>query len=474
MPPPARAEPGARAERGAAPAWLPYAILAAAVTAAYANALGASFQFDDWNVIVDEPRVAGLGAFWASMPGIRPLLKLSYALNNTAGSGSPGFHAVNVAIHLVNVWLVYALFARAGRSAAAGAARTTATKASAAATSDGALAGALFFALHPVQTEAVTYVSGRSSALVALFALASVLAWCSGRTTVAAPLLFAAALLVKETAVVLPVALLLLVVTVCRGWGARRILPCAVVLAGGAAVAIASPTYRRLFATSLATRGIGANLITQAHGVVYLMGQIVRPGRLNADPMLPVFEGWTPHVAVDAAVVAALAGVGLASIRRRPALALGILWFFVWLAPTNSLVPRLDVANDRELYLALMGPAWLLAALVGTVAGAVATRARRTIALAATLALAVGLGLATHDRNRDYRDEVTFWTDVVRKSPGNSRGFNNLGYALALASRNDEAEAAFLRALEIDPGHTRAAVNLRLLREGALLPGHRR
>ena len=93
------------------PAWAPHALIVGAVAVAYANALGTGFQFDDFNVIVDEPRVRTVAAWWASMPGIRPLLKLTYALNFTIGSAPIGFHAVNVAIHAVSSCLVFALLA---------------------------------------------------------------------------------------------------------------------------------------------------------------------------------------------------------------------------------------------------------------------------------------------------------------------------------------------------------------------------
>ena len=234
---------------------------------------------------------------------------------------------------------------------------------------------------------------------------------------------------------------------------------------GAAGIAAAlSPTYRHLFSTSVNVRSIGVNLLTQAHAVVYLMGQLVRFDRLNADPMLAVIDTWTPRAAVDVAIVVGLIAFGIAALRRRPAIAFGILWFFLWLLPTNSILPRLDVANDRQLYLALIGPAWLVASAVGTLAA----KRGPVFPVAAALLLAVGLGTATHRRNQVYADEIVFWEDVTRKSPENGRAFNNLGYAYALASKNDAAEAAFRRALALDPRDVRAAANLRLLREGAL------
>ena len=77
--------------------WWPALLVVLVVCLAYANALQASFQFDDWDVIVRDPRVQDLAAWWSSMPGMRPLLKLSYALNHASGAGVAGFHAVNVA-----------------------------------------------------------------------------------------------------------------------------------------------------------------------------------------------------------------------------------------------------------------------------------------------------------------------------------------------------------------------------------------
>ena len=67
---------------------LPLALLAAAIALVYLPSLGASFQFDDWNVIVRDPRVQSLAAWLASMPGTRPLLKLSFALNHELGDGA--------------------------------------------------------------------------------------------------------------------------------------------------------------------------------------------------------------------------------------------------------------------------------------------------------------------------------------------------------------------------------------------------
>ena len=440
------------------------AIVGGAALAAYANAIYASFQFDDFDVVVYDPRVQSVKAWWTSMPGMRPWLKLSYALNHASGGGVAIFHAVNLTIHAAAAVCILLLLRKlAGQFVAND--RDAAVV---------ALVGATVFALHPVQTEAVTYVCGRSASLSALACLLSVLAWVEGRqrrspalTDVISPLLFAIALGVKESAVVLPAALFL--------WRAvdpssdrtrDRVAGIAahlVVLAGATISFALIPVYRRFFAVSLGLRDAATNLRTQAIAVWYLLGQFVRIDRLNADPTLPTFTSWTFSAAMAVAAVTALAIAGVSAVRRRPPIAFGILWFLIWLAPTCTVLPRLDVANDRQLYLAIAGPAWLCG-----LAAAAIMRSHPRAGLAGCVVLLLGLGTATVVRNRVYATEVTFWEDVAKKSPQNARAFNNLGYAYALVGRNDEAAAALRQALELAPNDPKAVINLHLLQEGTL------
>ena len=302
------------------------AILALAVLAAFATSFAGGFQFDDWNVIVDEPRVQSLAAWWRSMPGIRPLLKLTFAANQASGLGLAGFHAVNLGVHLGAALLALALL----RRLEAGFTHGDEVPAPGAAA---ALLGALLFALHPVQTEAVTYLSGRSSALAGLLALGSALAWVEGRRTGRpglvhglSPLLMLLSLGVKESAVALPLALLVLArAGPAAGWRAalRDTAVHWAVLLVVAAAAAASPAYRAMAVHSAALRAPLENLAAHLGGLWWLAGQAVRPWALLADPSLPAPAGfpWT----------AGLAGLGLLALlvsglaRRGPAGAGGAL-----------------------------------------------------------------------------------------------------------------------------------------------------
>jgi hypothetical protein len=440
-------------------------ILVAAIGGAWATSFGGIWQFDDWNVIVNEPRVASLAAWWGAMPGIRPLLKLSWAVNHASGLGIAGYHALNLAIHATAALLALRLLRGvAGRTGATGSAVRAAP-----------LLGALVFALHPVQVESVTYLSGRSASLAGALALGSAVAWLSGRERNAgwlswgvSPLLFAAALGAKETAVALPAALLLLEAVDARRpfrWRAAlgSIAPHLGVLTVAAGLFAASPAYGRMVAASASLRSPMVNVLTQVDAVAWLSGQVLRPDRLVADPWLPAVERLGARVALEGAALLGALLLGLALLRRRPAVAFGILWFALWLPSSGWWLPRPDPANERQLYLSILGPGWLAGLWLSP--WAVAGGIRR----AAVAALVVVLGCATALRSLVYADEVRFWEDVVAKAPANPRGHANLAVALAARCRIPEAEAGLERALELDPGYVRAAVNLRLLREGAPL-----
>ena len=126
------------------------------------------------------------------------------------------------------------------------------------------------------------------------------------------------------------------------------------------------------------------------------------------------------------------------------------------MAPTNSLLPRLDLANDRHLYLALPGLA--LAAVV-----ALASLGRPWLARGAIALLAVVLAGHTWRRTLDYRNEVSLWTATVAASPGKARAWANLGWARQLAGDSEGASQAYACALRIEPAHPLALVNASLL-----------
>ncbi|KFN44323.1 tetratricopeptide repeat protein [Arenimonas metalli] len=431
------------------------ALLLLAIAWAYAAALAAPFHFDDFHVIVDNPRVHGLAAWWASMPGIRPLLKLSYALDWSRSPAAAGFHATNLCLHGINALLVWAVARQWLARLAPGLARPAFA----------AWAVALLFALHPAATEAVTYVSGRSQSLMATLYLAALWTHVHGQARglggawrALSPLLFAAALGVRETAVTLPFALALLAWyggetprNALRGLGGHGL-----VLALAVALAIAWPGYGDFFGTSLQVRGLAEQLAGQSVAALHLFVHSLFGLQTNLDPDLRVPEAVIPHAIGFAMACFIALRLAAATRRRWPWLGFAIAWTLLQLAPTQSLLPRLDLANDRHLYLVLPGVAF-----AGVVA--LARLAEFRLAAAAVCMTALVLATATRERNHAYRSELALWTATAAASPGKARAWSNLGWARQQAGDPDGARGAYACALALDPGHAQAAINLSLL-----------
>jgi protein O-mannosyl-transferase len=418
----------------------PALAVAAAAALAYLPSLSGVFHFDDYNVIVHYETVHSwqtLFERWGG--GVRPLLKASYTLNWTLHPGEPGFILLNIAFHAMNAALLYLIGSELFRDRRA------------------AFVAALLFALHPAATEAVTYISGRSSSMMAVFYLGAMLAYLRGAHWSVSSVLFVLAVATRETAVTLPAALLLCELCSNQPFSWKRILRrqwahWALLFAAGVFI-LFNQRYFDLIAYGYGERSLADNLVTQVGGISYLALRLISLQGYNIDPALPTLTGWTEALRFQAVCLAVLLMLGIASLRRRPWVAFGILWFFLQLAPTNSLVPRLDVANDRQLYLSSWGLFLAVGIQLRNLPGAIP---------AGALLLFAAISVA---RQLDYRSEIVLWESSVSLAPWNARGHNNLGYAYQLAGRTEDARREYRAALLFDPRHAKARLNLRFLPE---------
>lgn len=430
--------------------------LALAVAVSYANVLTGGFQFDDYNVIVNEAQVHSWANWYASLGnGIRPLLKLSYTANWTMGLGVLGFHITNLLIHLANAYLVYRLsqlfVQQQSRSAAL---------------HHAPLLTALLFAVHPIHTEAVSYISGRSASLMTLFYLAALLSYVIGRMQhkplfayVATPILFVLALAVKETAVTLPLALLLWEAS-CGGRWRFEFKPqwtSWLLLFIAAVFFLFDDNYLSQIERSAQLNGLQGNLATQLTGFIYLLQQFVLPLWQNIDPDLPLLHELAEAI-FPLTITIVLLGLMIACWRGRPWISFALGWMMLHLIPLYILLPRIDIANERQLYLA----AWpLLLALAIELTLFLDGKRWRFVAAGLLTACVV----LTVSRNQVYQNEVALWEDTVVKSPSKARAHNNLGYAYLLAQRKAEARRELTVALQLDPQLYQARYNLRKLEE---------
>lgn len=422
-----------------------------AVALCYANSLAGEFHFDDYNVIVNNSGVHS----WASWvkglsSGIRPLLKFSYTLNWTMGTGVFGFHLTNLFIHLLNVTLVYRLtqlFVRQQWQAAS--------------LGNVPFLAALLFAIHPIHTEAITYICGRSTSLMMLFYLAGMLAYVNGRlqgSTVKVygltPLFFILALGVKETAVTFPLALCLW--ELCCGGNWQRALrpqwPNWLLLLVVTCFFLFSASYLSHMERSVQLNSLQGNTATQLAALVYLLQQWTLPFWLNIDPDLPLQHDFSNSL-LPAILAIALFALILVCWLRRPWISLALAWLLLHLIPLYLFLPRIDIANDRQMYLAGW-PLFIALAIELTLC-----LKAKTLRLA-IVAIVLTLGSTTVLRNQIYSSEIGLWEDTAMKSPNKARVHNNLGYAYMLAKRQAEARQEFNLALQLDSRLYQARYNL--------------
>lgn len=441
--------------------------LALAGLIAYANACWGVFQFDDYNVIVFNEAVHSWADWsWRSSLEIRPLLKASYVMDWAGEDSTWRYHLSNILIHLANAWVVWALaraWLRAQRPAVVHGQCIP-------------LVVALLFVLHPANTEAVTYISGRSSSLMALVYGLGLLAYAQGRVAagavarylllgIAVPVLMVGALAVKETAITFPLALLLWELA-CGGspreaW--RRLWPVGVLALAAAGFMLLNSQYIRHLQTSAELNSMLGNLATQAQAHAWLLGHWLVPLWPNIDPDLPLRHSLQESRLSLLLLLAVPAGAAWAWQRHRT-WGFALAWWWLQLVPLYIFFPRLDVANERQLYLA----AWPLGLAMACTLSDMAAR-RPNLAPAVRLVVAtvcIAMALLTIDRNRAYASEIALWEQTATVSPGKARVHNNLGYAYMLAGRMDDAKREYLLALSLDSGNVKARMNLmRLSRE---------
>ncbi|TMQ27068.1 MAG: tetratricopeptide repeat protein [Nitrospirae bacterium] len=449
---------------------LVYATLVAVTVATYVGALRGAFQFDDLFTILINPHLDRWGTFVGHLDHmVRPLLYATFLLDRSLyGNSANAYHLLNLLLHLGSGLLVYRILTRAVTE------ETTPIP----------FLTALLFLIHPIQTETVTYISGRASGLMAfgyllaLFLYIKTLEYLDDRRIsrlyfFGAVTSFLLSLASKETAITFPLVLLLWDILVRRLSGASLFaairshhLPFWLMLLVVGLAVWSHPRYTALAQFSFGIRPFWDNLLGELNAVTYALLLFFCPWKQNFDHDLPVLHSlfqWP--LPFDLLVWCGLASAAFVAVRRLPLFSFGIGWFYVQLLPT-SLIPRIDLLSERNLYLASIG---LLLAVV--VLGSrlthwltkVLQRPRLVRIGAGSLALAVVLALChmTFQRNALYHDPVLLWSDTVEKSPQKARPHNNLGHAYALRDDWDRAIEEFRTAAKLDPDYALAQKNLR-------------
>lgn len=361
--------------------------MAASVLAVFWGVLAAPFHYDDFALLLDPAITSASGWLDCFRPGqTRPLTWFSFWLNfQLSGTNPAPWHAVNLGLHFINALLLWTSFQALlpGRAS---------------------WFAAFFFALHPIQVEAVAYVYARGILLATMFCLLALRLWIAGRRWHAVGA-FVLALFSKEECAAFPVFLFLLHRSTNRE--TRERAPIAAMLA----LSLAAVGRVAWLAASIPGSGAGAQsgispvdyFLTQGVALWRYLRLIAIPTGFSFEPGLTIETGWLAFAAWFGIAVLAFAAsrffVGVS-------IGFWVLSALVLIAPTSSIFPATDLAADRRLYLPMIA-----------LSSAAGLLLRKTDYPRLLWAGALVLGMFSYVRVDVWRTQEALWEDAMRWAP---------------------------------------------------------
>ncbi|HEY1067038.1 MAG TPA: tetratricopeptide repeat protein, partial [Pirellulales bacterium] len=429
------------------------------------------FVLDDPSSITDNAKIKNvfdLPEIFSINPR-RFVVYFSFAVNWALSQYHPGpYHVVNIFIHVTAALLLYDLTRMAlrtprlapwfGREAPALAA-----------------AIAVLWAVHPLQTQSVTYVVQRTESLMGMFFLLTF--WLTARGAlgprseslgfyIGAVVACWLGAFTKEVMIVAPLTLLLFDFTIlANDWREVVLRRFGLYLACFAScVPLVVNSFDTLDAGSHAM-GFGSTLIssqdfakTQPEVILHYLKISFFPADLCIDYRWPVEQNGF-IIAVSSFALGMMFGASLLALYYFPPLGFVGLWFFFTLAPSSSVIPIIDLAFEHRMYLALASVCVLTVlgfwrfwnALLDAIYPYIPLDDSVRLGVPALLfaIAATGLGVRTIVRNFDYYTAERLWRDVVRQSPHNPRAYHNLAVELENSNKDEEAVEFYEKAIEL-------------------------
>lgn len=456
-------------DRGRWPRWRFCALLVGTIFLANANSFHVPFVYDDVASIPENPTLRHLwsSSVWSPPPGTtvsgRPVLNATLAINYACGElNVRGYHLTNLILHGITALLVFALLRRTFRS----------PRLERQFEGQGdriAFFGAALWALHPLQTESVTYVVQRAESLMGLFYVLTLYGFVRGTAATTKPSAlgwYAASVAAvalgmgtKEAMITAPILVLLydggfgapsLRAAINRRWRVHALLCATAVLLGYIAWQGGARS---------GTAGLSAGVKPWQYALAQTRA-IFEYVRLTVWPYPQIFDHGpfrmlpVRQYLASATVLGLLVCLALALHRRFPKVVWALGVFVLILLPTSSLLPIVtEPIAEHRLYLPLAAVIPLVVAGGFFFIG----RAATAIWLVAMLAL----GVLTFARNAVYRSEESLWTTTVQAAPANSRAHYCLALSLLGTPKNEKrAEAELRTALAVEPKYLAARLRL--------------
>lgn len=426
----------------------------------YANSFDGEFLFDDGVHIAQQRNIQELSRFteWSTWTKVneRPLAVYSIALNYQLGElNVVGFHVFNTLIHILSSFLVFLIC------------RLIFNRVSSILEDKNKLAYlalfcALVFLAHPIQTQAVSYIIQRMTSLSALFYLASVFFYIKTRNSYFEggycfrSLIFLllvgasaiAAVLSKQSAVSLPLAFILLEYFFVRnklGLINKRFIISTLIAFISVIV-----VYVIVWGLPKETLDISSSsyFVTQFRVILKYFQLLVLPIGQNVDYDFSISNSlFGVEELFSLGLLLTILYFAFKLRHKLPLFSFGILWIFVSLSVESSIIPITDVIFEHRLYLATFGFSLILVAVYLKLSDKISIKYFRIMAIALILVYSS----LTFARNKVWQNQLSLWSDVVKKSPNKSRPNLNLGIAYFHNSKPLLAMKYFDKAIKLKP-----------------------
>jgi protein O-mannosyl-transferase len=424
--------------------WLAPCVLIAAVILTYAPVTGFGFvDWDDPQIVIGNPMVRSFSpeVFWSYDPELyAPLTYLTYQTEFAlVGANAAVFHTVNLLLHICVTLLAFGLIRRLTGKAAL------------------AFIAALLFAVHPVNAEAVSWISARKELLSAAFGLAFLLSYANKRPQWQTVALFVLALLSKVNVILLPLLLPLI-----DGWRGEALTkeslkshwPYAALMLLFAVIAVGGKSGTL---ASLSPMGI---VLLAGQSLVFALQKLFMPVGLSAIYPAPANAVQLMPGAMWFSLAAVLMAGLFMLFRRDRAVLFGISLFLLSLAPSFLAYQKsndVTLGADRYMYLPSIGICMALVVLAYRVAK---RESAERIVLSLGIIVACILGTLAHTQAKTWRNTDALFSNVLSVYPDSHVAKSNLGFARMNEGKTDEAITLFADAIKLKPTYADAHVNL--------------
>ena len=446
----------------------------------YSNTFNSSFHFDDQVDIVKNSAIRDIGnvkIWWNDVPR-RSVGMFTFVLNYHFHNLQVfGYHIVNIIIHIINALLVFWLINITLCSPVMRDKNINKNRKIL------ALLGGLIFISHPIQTQAVTYIVQRLASFATLFYILSLLFYakarfCTKKDKLKYPLFFGSAIsailgmFTKEIVFTLPFVIILyefcFITKEKIQIDFREKKFVLKILLSACFIFIIPITYlnrvgfSNLFQEQLPDQGhlytlnVSNYLFTQFRVIVTYIRLLFLPINQNLDYDYPVYNSFFDFpVLASFLFLISLLFIAIYLFRKQPLISFGILYFFITLSVESSIIPIQNVIFEHRLYLPMFGFVVFFIALLYFIFW----NRNQKIFLSISIFIIICNSTLTFTRNKVWENELTLWSDVVKKSPNKARPNNNLGFIYSEAGNYKKAKPLFEKALQTNPNYVKALNN---------------